>query len=93
MAGINLEAAFSTLTSGAFLKSAVLVVAGALLAQVVTNYLKGYKDIQMKGGDAVYSAVAALLMLVVVPGGYGRTMALGSASTGVRVVLRDFGVV
>lgn len=80
--------------SASFLKSAVLVVAGSLLAQVVTTYLRNnVRDISMKGGDAVYSAVAALLALVVLPKKYGKPLALGSTATSVRVVLREFGVV
>lgn len=93
MAAINVSAATSTLSSPAFLKSAVLVVVGSLLAQVVTNYLKNnFRDISVRGGDAVYSVVAALLALTVLPGQYGRPIALGSTATGVRVVARDFGV-
>lgn len=93
MAAINVSAATSTLSSPAFLKSAVLVVVGSLLAQVVTNYLKSnFRDISVRGGDAVYSVVAALLALTVLPGQYGRPVALGSTATGVRVVARDFGV-
>jgi hypothetical protein len=94
MAAINIGAATSTLTSAAFIKSAVLVVAGSLLAQIMTSYMKNnVKDIQMKGGDAVYAVVASLLALVVLPGRFGRPVALGSMATGVRVVAADFGVV
>lgn len=94
MAAINVNAATSTLTSPAFLKSAVLVVIGSLLAQVATEYLRNnVRDIQMKGGDAVYAFVAAALSLVVLPGSYGRNVALGSSATAVRVVLADYEVV
>ena len=47
----------------------------------------------MRGGDAVYSIVAALLTLVLLPGRYSRPIALGSTATAVRVVASDFGVV
>ena len=94
MAAINISAATSTLTSPAFLKSAVLVVIGSLLAQVVTQYMKAnVRDIGMKGGDAVYAVVSALLALIVLPGRFGRPVALGATATGVRVVASDFGVV
>lgn len=94
MAGINVSAATSTLSSPAFLKSAVLVVVGSLLAQVATSYLKNnVRDIQVRGGDAVYALVASALVLVVLPGQYGRPIALGSTATAVRVAASDFGVV
>lgn len=94
MAAINVNAATDTLTSPAFLKSAVLVVMGSLLAQVATSYLRNnVRDISMKGGDAVYSLVAAALVLIVLPGQYGRPIALGSTATAVRVTANDFGVV
>lgn len=93
MAAINVSAATSTMTSPAFLKSAVLVVVGSLLAQVVTSYLRSnVRDISVRGGDAVYSIVAALLALIVLPGQFGRPIALGSTATAVRVVANDFGV-
>lgn len=94
MAAINIGAATSTLASAAFIKSAVLVVIGSLLAQVVTNWMRSnVRDISMKGGDAVYSVVAALLALVVLPGQYGRPLALGASATAVRTTLSEFGVV
>jgi len=94
MAGINVSRATSTLMSPAFMKSALLVVVGSLLAQVVTGWLRSnVRDISMKGGDAVYSLVGSLLVLVVLPGQYGRPIALGSTATAVRVAAREFGVV
>jgi len=94
MAAINVSAATSTMTSAAFLKSALLVVVGALLAQVVTNYMRNnIRDISVTGGDAVYPLVAAMLALVVLPGKYGRPVALGSTATSLRVAAREFGVV
>lgn len=94
MATINASRAASTLVDPSFLKSAVLIVVGSLLAQVVTSYLRSnVRDIQMKGGDAVYSAVAALLALTVLPRQYGKPLALGSTATSVRVILSDFNVV
>lgn len=94
MAAINVQAAAQTLTSAAFLKSAVLIVIGSLLAQVATEYLRNnVRDISMKGGDAVYALVASALALIVLPGKFGRPIALGSTATAVRVVANDYGVV
>jgi len=94
MASINVSRATNTLMSTSFLKSAVMVVLGSLLAQVVTSYLRSnVRDISMTGGDAIYSAVAAMLALTVLPKNYGRPLALGSMATSVRVVLREMGVV
>lgn len=93
MAAINIDRATSTLTSPGFAKSAVLIVVGSLLAQLVTSYMQdNIRDIQMRGGDAVYSVVAALLALLVLPGAYGRNIALGASATAVRTIARDFGV-
>ena len=94
MATVNVSAATSTLTSPAFLKSAVLVVVGSLLAQVVVSYARSnVYDIQMTGGDAAYAVVAAMGSLVVLPGEYGRPVALGSTATAVRTAASEFGVV
>lgn len=94
MAAINVNAAVGTLTSPAFIKSAVLVVIGSLLAQVATSFMRAnVYDVSFAGGDAVYAVVAALIALTVLPGKYGRPVALGSGATAVRVVANDFGVV
>jgi hypothetical protein len=94
MATVNVSAATSTLSSSAFLQSAVLVVVGSLLAQVVVSYARSnVYDIGMTGGDAVYAVVAALIPLMVLPGEYGRPVALGSTATAVRTAASEFGVV
>lgn len=94
MAGINVNQATSALTSSAFLLSAALVVAGSLLAQVVVSFMRNnVRDINIAGGDAIYSLVAAFIALMVLPGQYGRPIALGSTATSFRVVLDQFGVV
>lgn len=94
MAAINVSAAGETLTSPAFIKSAVLVVVGSLLAQVVTEWMRNnVRDIEQRGGDAVYAIVGAALALIVLPGKYGRPIALGSSASAVRVVLAEYGVV
>jgi hypothetical protein len=94
MASINVSRATSTLMNPGFLKSAVMIVAGSILAQVVTSYLRSnVRDISMTGGDAVYSVVAAMLALTVLPGQYGRPLALGSTATAVRVMSREFGLI
>lgn len=94
MAAINIDAATSTLTSAAFLKSAVLIVVGSLLAQVVVSYMRAnVYDVTVQGGDAIYALVGAFVALMVLPGQYGRPIALGSTATAVRTVASDFGVV
>lgn len=94
MASINVSRATSTLTSPAFVKSAVLIVAGSLLAQIVVSQMReNVRDINVQGGDAVYALVAALLALTALPGRYGRPIALGSTASAVRVVAREFGII
>lgn len=94
MAAINVNQATDALMSPAFLTSAALVVAGSLLAQVVVSWMRNnVRDIEMAGGDAVYALVGSFLALVVLPGQYGRPIALGSTATSMRVVLDEFGVV
>lgn len=94
MAGINVNAATSTLTDAAFIKSAVLVVVGSLLAQLVTEWMRNnVHDVNMRGGDAVYAIVGAALALTVLPGKYGRPIALGSSASAVRTILSEYGVV
>ena len=78
--------------SGAFLQSAVLIVGGSLAAQMMTSYAtENIRDLSMRGGDAIYAILAAAVTLAVLPGEYGRPMALGSAATAVRVTASDFG--
>lgn len=94
MASINVSRATSTLMAPAFLKSAVLIVVGSLLAQILTDYMRAnVYDLNMTGGDAVYPLVAALLSLTLLPGKYGRPIALGSTATSVRVAADQFGLV
>ena len=94
MAAINVSGAASTLSSPAFLKSAVLIVGGSLIAQILTTYLRNnVYNVQMRGGDAVYALLAAGLSLALLPGKYGRPMALGSTATSVRVVAADFNII
>lgn len=94
MAGINVKQAQRELLSPAFVTSAALIVAGALLSQAVTSFLRNnFRDIDMQGGDAVYAVVAAVLAAVVLPMQYGKPIALGSTATAMRVVLSEYGVV
>lgn len=94
MAGINIDRATRTLTDSAFIISAALVVVGSLLAQVTTEFMRAnVYNVQVQGGDAIYAVVAAFLALVVLPGQYGRPIALGSGATAVRTALDQFGVV
>lgn len=93
MSMVNVGRATRTLGSTAFLKSAALIVGGALLAQVVTNYARSnVYDVQFKGGDAAYAAAGAAGTLTLVPGRYSRPLALGMTATGLRTVLSDYNV-
>lgn len=94
MANINVSRATSTLTAPAFLKSAVLIVAGSIIAQLLTNWMRAnVYDVTMQGGDAVYALVSGLLVLTVLPGRYGRPLALGSTATAVRTAADEFGII
>lgn len=93
MASINPSRATSTLMSPAFLKSAVLIVVGSLLAQVLTDWLRNnVYDLPMAGADAAYPLAAAVLAMTVLPGQYGRPIALGSTATSVRVAADELGL-
>ncbi|WIV67544.1 hypothetical protein [Natrialbaceae archaeon AArc-T1-2] len=94
MATVNVSRATNTLSSSAFLKSAVLIVGGSLGAQLATSYLRSnVYDVQFAGGDAVYALTAAFVTLAVLPQQYSRPLALGMGATSVRVILADYGVV
>lgn len=94
MSTINLEGAARTLSSPSFLKSAVMIVAGSLMAQVLTSYLRNnVYDVKIKGGDAVYALVAGMLSMALLPGKYGRPIALGSTASAVRTVASEYGIV
>lgn len=94
MAAININKATDALMSPAFLTSAAMVVAGSLFSQVMVSFMRNnVRDINVTGGDALYSLVAAFLALTVLPGEYGRPIALGSTATSFRVVLNEAGVV
>lgn len=94
MASINVNRATSTLSSPAFAKSAVLIVVGSIFAQLLTDQMRQHVyDVNFAGGDALYAVLAAMLVLVVLPGKYGRPLALGSTATAVRVVSRQMGLI
>lgn len=94
MVGININRATNSLTSTAFLTSAVLVVVGALFAQLAVLFMtENVHDVGQRGGDALYAVLAAFAVLVVLPGQYSRPIALGSSATAIQVILDDFGVV
>jgi len=93
MATINASRASSTLMSGAFFKSAVLLVVGGIVAQVMTGWMRSNVfDVPFQGGDALYPLVAAFLSLAVLPARWGRPIALGSTATSVRVGARELGL-
>ena len=94
MASLSVNRATSTLTAPAFIKSAVLIVVGSLVAQLATNWMRNnVVDLSMQGADAVYALTSAFLALAVLPGKYGRPLALGSTATAVRVIADEFGLV
>lgn len=94
MASLSVNRATSTLMAPAFIKSAVMIVAGSLLAQIATNWMRSnVMDLSVRGGDAVYAVVTAFLSLAILPGRYGRPLALGSTATAVRVAANEFGLV
>lgn len=95
MAGsINVSAATDEMLDEGFLISAVLVVVGSLVASVVTVWMRSnVYDVSIQGGDALYSVVAAFLMLLFLPKQYGKPAALGAVASGVRVILKEYGIV
>lgn len=94
MSTVNISRATATLAKPAFLKSAVLIVVGALLAQMLTDYLRqNVYDLPVKGADSIYPLVAAFLALAVLPSQYGKPIALGSTATSVRVAANQLGIV
>jgi hypothetical protein len=50
-------------------------------------------DLSMRGGDAVYAVVTAFISLAILPGRYGRPLAMGSTATAVRVAANEFGLI
>jgi len=93
MATVDVSKASNTLMSGSFLRSAVLVVLGSLLAQLVTDWMRNNVfDIPTRGGDAIYPLVAAMIALATLPSDYSRPIALGSTASSVRVAIRELGL-
>lgn len=93
MSTVNVSRATRTLSSAAFLKSAVMIVVGVLLAQVATDYAREYVyDLPYAGADAAYALAAGAVVLSVVPGRYSRPIALGSTATAVRVGANQMGL-
>lgn len=94
MATMNLSGALSTATSGSFLMSAALVAGGGLLGRMGTNFLRdNVLDIGVRGGDVVYSVVAAVAVLAALPRKWSRPLALGMVGGAVSVTAQEFGVV
>lgn len=81
------------MSSPSFIKSAVLVVLGSILAQMLTQYGREIYDVQVRGGDALYAAVSGLLVMAVLPGKYGRPLALGASASAVRTVLDQYDLI
>lgn len=91
--GFNLERSVSTLTSGAFMRSAALIVGGSITGDLATRLGREYVvDIQFRGADAAYALGASAAMLAVLPAQFGRPMALGSAASAVGIAAEEVGV-
>ncbi|EFW90457.1 hypothetical protein ZOD2009_19113 [Haladaptatus paucihalophilus DX253] len=86
----------SALVDGDYLIAFAEILLGALVMEFATGYLREkLYDVQMKGGDAIYGVLAAVMVLLVpVPDGmeiHQRNVALGCLVSGGRVFLSEVG--
>lgn len=73
---------------------AAMVVIGSLAATVATDVLKNnVYDVPMKGGDAAYPVVAAILLNAFVGGSTVRTVSLGMVASSVTTFAKAYGLV
>lgn len=73
---------------------ASMVVIGSLAATVATDVMKNnVYDIPVKGGDAAYPIVGAILLNAFIGGRTGRTVALGMMSSSVTTFAKSYGLV
>lgn len=95
MSTLDIGGAVSDMTNPKFLAQIGAIVVGSMASTVSTEFMRAnVMDLNVTGGDAVYSLVTALGILVFGRGHYlGRALALGSASTAGSVLLEQFGVV
>lgn len=94
MSSLNVGRATDTMTSAGFLKTAVLVVVGMIASSIATDYIRSnVYDVSVQGGDAVYAAVTAFVVLAVAPAKYGKPVALGCTASAVSTVARDFNLI
>lgn len=95
MSTIDVSGAASDLTNSKFISQVGAIVAGSMASTVTTEFARRrILDINVRGGDALYSLGTAFLMLVIGRSSYlGRAVALGAASTAGSVVIEQVGVV
>jgi len=73
---------------------AAMVVIGSLAASVATDVLKNnVYDIPIKGGDAAYPVVAAILLNAFIGGQSARMLSLGMVSSSVTTAAKAYGLV
>lgn len=71
-----------------------MVVVGSLAATVATDVMKNnVYDIPVRGGDAAYPVVAAILMNAFIGGSTVRTVSLGMVSSSVTTAAKAYGLV
>lgn len=89
-------ASLSTATSRTIglIVPATMVVIGSLAATVATDVLKNNLfDIPVRGGDAAYPLVVAVLLNAFVGGRTIRTVSLGMMSSSVTTFANSYGLV
>lgn len=89
----SLSSAFSTVASGSFVLSSVLVAGGFVASGIATDWMRSnVVDIGMKGGDALYALVGATVTMAFLPAKFARPLALGMVAGGANTAARAFGV-
>jgi len=83
----------TTRTAGLMMPAA-LVVIGSLGATVATNVMKNnIYDIPVKGGDAAYPFLTAVLLHVFVGGSTVRLLSMGMVSSSITTAAKSYGLV
>jgi len=73
---------------------AAMVVIGSLSATVATDFMKNnVYDIPVKGGDAAYPVVVAILLNAFMGGKTTRMVSLGMLSSSVTTAAKSYGLV
>jgi len=93
MATLNPSGAVSTVASPTFVMSAGLVVVGTVASALLTDWLRdNVTDIQLMGGDVLYSAVRLIATLMLMRGTTGRMLSIGMVAGGIGSEAREAGV-